>query len=293
MIFVLLLLCLLFSLATLKEQHPTGEAAGTQVAEKVIAAGHQNVIIVARDTTEDREFAAAAQSTLESSGNKVLDVVNGGPADVRKAIEVALAANQSVDAIAANNVAARWNVYDRFTEVGSEKCITPEPYRWPDFLKMTNILGVANQTAIYAIIAIGMTMVIVTGGIDLGVGSLVALSAVTAAILLRDYGGGTEAGVGWVVLASLVGILICAFSGLFVGGMVTRFHLPPFIVTLGIMMMASGLAFRMTNGQSIAELPRSFFWLGGRQTLGVPNPVWFDDCALSRCAHSDVTNGIR
>lgn len=274
MLFVLLLLCLLFSLTTLKQQHPTGAAAGTQVAQKIIAAGHNNVIIVARDTNEDREFTQSATSALESSGKNLLATVNGGPADVRRAIEAAMAANQTIDAIAANNVTARWNVYDRFDQVGSQKCVTPEPYRWPDFLKMSNILGVANQTAIYAIIAIGMTMVIITGGIDLGVGSLVALSAVTAALILRDYGGGTEANVGWVVLASLTGVLICATSGLFVGQMVTRFQLPPFIVTLGIMMMASGLAFRLTNGQSIPELPKSFFWLGGKQTLGVPNPVW-------------------
>ena len=77
-----------------------------------------------------------------------------------------------------------------------------------------------------------------------------------------------------MVFGTLLGIVICACSGLFVGGMVTRFQLPPFIVTLGIMMMASGLSFRLAKGQSISELPEAYFWLGGGQTFGVPNPVW-------------------
>ena len=116
-------------------------------------------------------------------------------------------------------------------------------------------------------------MVIITGGIDLGVGSLVALAAVTSALIIKQLGG-TEAGIGTVVLGTLVGMLVCAASGLFVGEIVTRFRLPPFIVTLAIMMMASGLAFRLTEGQSIPNLPPSFFWLGGGKTFGVPNPVW-------------------
>ena len=275
MVFVLLLLCLLFSLLTLKEQHPTGAAAGRQVAEKIAtSAADVSVIVVTRDTAEDREFSAAAVKQLESLGANVLDAVNGGPADVRQAIGRAIQAGHIIDAIAANDVTAKWNVYDRFAEVGSEKCVTPDPYRWPDFLKLSNVLGVANQTAIYAIIAIGMTMVIITGGIDLGVGSLVALAAVTSALLIRDFGGAESAGVGWVVAGSVLGIVVCALAGTFVGAMITRFQLPAFIVTLAIMMMASGLAFRLTEGQSIDDLPRAFFWLGGRQTLGVPNPVW-------------------
>lgn len=275
MVFVLLLLGILFSVLTLKEQHPTGATAGGEVANKIIAAhGQAKVLIVTRDTADDRKFSEAAESRLKAAGANVLATVNGSPADVRRAIEQIHAEGKSIEAIAANDVTAKWNVYDRYASVGSEKCMTPKPYRWPDFLKPSNVLGVANQTAIYAIIAIGMTMVIITGGIDLGVGSLVALAAVTAALLIRNVGGGTEAGVGMVVLGSLLGILVCAASGAFVGGMVTKFQLPPFIVTLAIMMMASGLAFRLTDGQSIPDLPDSFFWIGGKQTFNVPNPVW-------------------
>lgn len=272
MIFVLLLLCGLFSLLTLKEQHPTGAVAGTQVAELISAqVSNANVLIVARDTAEDRLFSKAAAAGLTAAGANVLATVNGQPADVRKAIEQIEASGGKIDAVAANDVTARWTVFDRFETVGPR--IVPRPYRWPDFLKLSNILGVANQTAIYAIIAIGMTMVIITGGIDLGVGSLVALSAVTSTLIVK-LSGGTDAGMGTVIVGTLAGIVACGLVGAGVGGTITVFRLPPFIVTLAVMMMASGLAFRLTEGQSIPDLPDAYFWLGGRRTLGVPNPVW-------------------
>lgn len=275
MVFVFLLLCLFFSMLTLKDQHPTGAAAGEQVANLIgDAQENARVLIVARDTEEDRAFSDAASRQLRQRDAIVLDTVNGSPADVRRAIEKILADGKTINAIAANDVTAKWSVYDRFESVGAGKCVTPKPYRWPDFLKLTNVLGVANQTAIYAIIAIGMTMVIVTGGIDLGVGSLVALAAVTSTLLIRDLGGGTEASSITVLLGTLAGVAICGAAGVFVGLTVTTFRLPPFIVTLAIMMMASGLAFRLTEGQSIPELPASFFWLGGGRTAHIPNPVW-------------------
>ena len=275
MLLVLLLLCAFFSFLTLKEQDPTGAAAGQQVANLITSQKTDaGVLIVTRPTAEDREFSDAAEAQLESNGADVLAVVNGQPADVRKAIEEIQAEGKTIDAIAANAVTAKWNVYDRFEDVGNSKCVTPKPYTWPDFLKMSNVLGVANQTAIYAIIAIGMTMVIITGGIDLGVGSLVALAAVVSSLVLRDYAGAKEASVAAVVLATVLGVVICALAGVFVGGMVTMFRMPPFIVTLGIMMMCSGMAFNLSNGQSIDKLPRAYFWLGGQQSFGVPNPVW-------------------
>lgn len=274
MVFVLLLLCAMFSVLTLKQQSPTGAPAGIQVANKITATNENaSVLIVGRATADDREFTDAASQQLENSGSDVIAVINGGPADARKAIEAAIAAGKRIDAVAANDVTAKWSVYDRFPSVGATKCVTPDPYTWPDFLKVTNILGVANQTAIYAIIAIGMTMVIITGGIDLGVGSLVALSAVSAAIVIRSLGG-TEASLPAMLAGLAAGVLVCALAGAFVGTMVTTFDLPSFIVTLGIMMMANGLSFKIADGQSIPDLPTSFFWLGGKSTFGIPNPVW-------------------
>jgi ribose transport system permease protein len=231
------------------------------------------VLIVARNTAEDRAFTDAAARKLESAGATVLGRVNGSASDARRAIESILAEDGRIDAIAANDVTAKWTVYDRFPRVGSSKCVTPSPYTWPDFLKLSNLLGVANQTAIYAIIAIGMTMVIITAGIDLSVGSLVALASVSSAIVIRDWGGGASASIAMVAVGSLAGIGVCALAGASNGLLVTAFGIPPFIVTLGMMMMASGLSFRLAEGRSIPELPPAFFWLGRGLTLGIPNPV--------------------
>ena len=275
MIFMLLLLVILFSLLTVKQQHPTGASAGSQVAKTILAqhGKEAHVLVVTRSTKEDRAFAQAAVKRLKASGADVLGEVNGSAADARKAIESLLAEGKTIDAIAANNVTAKWTVYDRFPSVGSKKCVTPKPYTWPNFLKGSNLMGVANQTAIYAIIAIGMTMVIITAGIDLSVGSLVALASVSSAIFIRDYCGGTEASLFMVVAGVLLGVGVCAAAGAFNGFMVTAFQIPPFIVTLGMMMMASGLSFRLAEGRSIPELPSAFFWLGRGVTFGVPNPV--------------------
>ena len=275
MVFVLLLLAGLFAALTVKQQHPTGEDAGRQVADLIVAEhGKQaRVLIVTRNTSEDLAFARAAAERLEAAGATILANVNGDVPDVRRAIETILAQGGQIDAIAANDVTAKWTVYDRFPTVGSAKCVVPTSYIWPDFLKVSNLLGVANQTAIHAIIAIGMTMVIITGGIDLSVGSLVALASVSSALMIRDWGGGADAGIGMVLVASGAGIAICALAGGFSGFMITAFQIPPFIVTLSTMMMASGLSFRLSAGRSIPELPATFLWLGSGQTLGVPHPI--------------------
>ena len=76
-----------------------------------------------------------------------------------------------------------------------------------------------------------------------------------------------------VVLSYTLGIAVCALAGAFNGAMHTVFGIPPFIATLGMMMMASGLSFRLSEGRSIPELPPGFLELGTGETLGLPNPV--------------------
>jgi ribose transport system permease protein len=275
MIIVLLALGGLFSALTMKQQHPTGEDAGKQVAQFIVARHGRDakVMIVTRDSGDDLAFSNAANDFLTTSGVTILAIVNGAAPDAKLAIESILGRGEQIDAIAANDVTSKWTVYDRFPAVGSAKCVVPTSYVWPNFLKVSNLLGVANQTAIYAIIAIGMTMVIITGGIDLSVGSLVALASVNCAMLMRDWGGGTSASLLVVFCAMALGIGICALAGAFNGMMITAFDIPPFIVSLGLQMIASGLSFRLSSGLSIPELPRSFFWIGREQTLGVPHPI--------------------
>lgn len=135
------------------------------------------------------------------------------------------------------------------------------------FLNPANIMNVLRQVALYGIVSVGMTFVILTKGIDLSVGSILGVSAVTAALLLV---AGTS--IPLVVLAVLVvGIVMGAINGLgiTVGG------IPPFIMTLGMMVMGRGFALTLADGQpvSLGDRAADFMWLGRGAVLGVPVPV--------------------
>ncbi|MFM7561865.1 MAG: ABC transporter permease [Planctomycetota bacterium] len=274
MLLILLALAALFSLLTLKPQSPVGLEAGRLVAQEIIKqhGTAAKVLIVGRDTAEDREFTAAAAASLGKNGATIYGQVNGSASDARFALEKLVETGLSVDAIATNDVTAKWNVYDRFPQIGSAKCVTPRNYLWPDFLKLSNLIGVANQTAIYAIIAVGMTLVIITGGIDLSVGSLVALASVVTALLIRGYGGPAASPL-VVAFAVSAAIAVCAGAGVFHGLLVTLGRVPPVVVTLGSMLTARGAARWLSEARSIPELPASFLWLGGGKTLGIPHPI--------------------
>jgi ribose transport system permease protein len=119
-----------------------------------------------------------------------------------------------------------------------------------------------------------MTFVIVAGGIDLSVGSLIALSAVLASLFIRDAAGGVDAGPGGLTYACLGAILVCGFVGAVSGSIITLCGIPPFIVTLAMMLVSSGLAYILAKGQSIYQVPESFVWLGrGADVFGIPNAV--------------------
>ncbi|HZL90612.1 MAG TPA: ABC transporter permease, partial [Pirellulaceae bacterium] len=128
------------------------------------------------------------------------------------------------------------------------------------------------QASVIAIIAIGMTMVIISGGIDLSVGSLMALASVIAAILIREMSGEKTAGTWLLIASSAAAIGVCGAAGAISGTMVTRLGVPAFIVTLSWMMIASGLAYILSDLQTI-EVPVSYKVLGHGRWLGVPLPV--------------------
>jgi len=117
-------------------------------------------------------------------------------------------------------------------------------------------------------------MVIITGGIDLSVGSLIALAAVVTASLIGLMGG-EGAGAGVMVLASLATMALCGLVGAFSGLMVTRFKVPPFIATLAVMQVASGLAYIISAGRPVYRVPESFVLLGrgAEPVLGIPFAV--------------------
>ncbi len=280
MFLVLLLLCGFFSVITQTEQHPTGEGGASVLARQIKKQFPQgvSVMVTARNHDEDRAFAGRLKTLLEKDGFQVVAVVNGEPADARKALERLAGLKQKLDVIAGNQVAATWLVFadlkKDFPSLGSPQVVMPKSYRWPNFLKKDNLLNISNQIAVIAILAIGMTMVIITAGIDLSVGSLIAFSAVVSCWLIRSMAGGLEATVMGMTLACAAGIVACGLVGLFTGLMVTQFRVPPFIVTLGMMLVASGLAYIIAEGQSVYQVPDSFVWLGrGADFFSIPNAV--------------------
>lgn len=138
----------------------------------------------------------------------------------------------------------------------------------PAFLNPFNIVNVLRQVALFGIVSIGLTFVILTAGIDLSVGSIVAVVAVSSALLLQ-----IGIPVPLVVLAGLaVGMAMGAVNGLGV----TLGRLPPFIMTLGMMVMGRGLAMTISDGHPIRfpDASDGFAWLGQGHLLGLPVPVW-------------------
>jgi ribose transport system permease protein len=280
MVLVFLGICAFLSVITYGDQHPTGPAAARGLARAIAAdpVARAGAFIVVGEGAEDAAFAAELQRELQERGVPVIDTVAGQPADARRAIAGAAERGRTIGAFACNQVTANWSIYEgliaKYPALKAARVFKPEPYRWPTFLMPANLLNVANQIAVIAIIAIGMTLVIITGGIDLSVGSLIALSAVVTTALIRDLAGAQSASATGMALCALAGILVCASSGVFSGLMVTLFRVPPFIVTLAIMLIASGLAYILAHGQSINQVPASFIWLGrGTGFLWVPNAV--------------------
>ncbi|WP_435170285.1 ABC transporter permease [Falsirhodobacter sp. 1013] len=124
----------------------------------------------------------------------------------------------------------------------------------PAFLSVNNGLTVLLQTAVIGLLGIGLTLVIITGGIDLSVGSVLALSGVVSAMSVK-------AGLP-VMPAMCVGILAGAACGAFNGLVITRLRIPPFVATLGMMLIARGVALQLTGATPISGLGEGFGWLG-------------------------------
>src|SRR5438093_4057117 len=133
------------------------------------------------------------------------------------------------------------------------------------FLSYSNLSQVIRALSFIAIMVVGQSAVIITGGIDLAVGSVLGLSGVVTAVLLNE--GFSIAG------ACACGILVGLVCGLLNSLVITQAKLPPFIVTLGMMSIARGLAFAITGGETIRSLPPEFLMIGQGSMLGVPIPV--------------------
>ncbi len=135
----------------------------------------------------------------------------------------------------------------------------------PHFLTVSNLLNVLEQTSINAIVAVGMTFVIISGGIDLSVGSVLALSGIVLASAL-------EAGFPAAAACTLA-LAVGATCGLFTGALITLGRLPPFIATLGMMSVARGAALMAAEGRPISGFGEGFRALAIGRVLMVPAPV--------------------
>jgi ribose transport system permease protein len=137
----------------------------------------------------------------------------------------------------------------------------------PQFGQWGNIVNITRNFSFVGIVALGMTLVILTGGIDLSVGSVWGMTAVLTASLMSS---------GWLMVpAILVGLLGAAAIGLFNGLCVTRLNMSPFVPTLASLSIARSLALIITHGRPISNFgpqKQAFYWIGGGDIAGIPNP---------------------
>jgi hypothetical protein len=200
---VLLALCLGFSLATIVDQPLSPKDAARQLAGRISPSDWSRTLIVSTDSREDLAFAEELRQLAPNASDSDFDnrFVRGTPQEIRRAILTRQMATisettprsplllvQSPDTIA-------WTLFENAEEKFpglAIQLLRPETMRWPNFLKSSNLINIVNQIVVIAIIAVGMTLVILTGGIDLSVGSLIALSSVVCARTIRDWGGGRE-----------------------------------------------------------------------------------------------------
>ena len=280
MLGVLVLLCVFFSWITFEEQQPEGgdaaESLNLSISQNFNEPGR--VLIAGRKTDSGQAFTTHLDGLLAATGWEIAGVVEGGPPELGKGLRLAFDQNQSLDILACEQSFVKLAVLQNFrsseAKMSDVVVMSPESSYWPNFLKSSNLLNVANQIAVIAILAIGMTLVIITAGIDLSVGSLIAVSAVLATWVIREWFGGDEATVGGMIAGCGLAIVACSALGLFSGSMIAFFGVPPFVATLGMMMVGSGLAYMLSGGLSIYQLPQSFDWLGRGDDLGgLPNAV--------------------
>lgn len=145
------------------------------------------------------------------------------------------------------------------------------------FLTVDNSWNVMRQISVNIIISVGMTLVILTGGIDLSVGSILALSGAVTAIMLKF---GTEfvdlnLYIGFTLMGALVGgILVGSLLGWFNGLTITRFKVPPFVATLAMLTIARGFTMLLTGGFPITGFSAEMAFIGTGWFLRIPMPVW-------------------
>lgn len=294
---VLALLCAISSSLTVTRQFPVTARAGEQLARSILRDEGQQAsvaIVIRKDVEQDRLFADAVAGTLQAAGARVARI-EGSPGDLVAQFTRLAESWEHVDAIATHARTANWGPLrdENLRSLGEQlpafretRVHQPASYVWPTFLTRDNLVHVLNRNSDIAIIAIGMTLVIITAGIDLSVGSLVALAAVVCSVTLQRALGGEKAGPSAIVVGCGAALLVAGFCGTINGIMITRFRIPAFIVSLSMMMIARGLALIIAvrpqgGGRSSQGTPEAvivetpgFTAIADGRWLGIPNPIW-------------------
>ncbi len=133
----------------------------------------------------------------------------------------------------------------------------------PQFLTLSNLTIIVTQVSINALLAFGVTFVIITGGIDLSLGSIVAVTGVTSAMLAHPDSYP-------ILIPIVMGLLAGLLMGAFNGFIITKSKIAPFIVTLGTMTIGRGLALILSDGRPVSNLSDSFNYLGSGTVFGIP-----------------------
>lgn len=137
----------------------------------------------------------------------------------------------------------------------------------PNFLNRANLIALLVGLSFDMIVAVGMTILMVSGGFDMSVGSILALAGAVAGYSITKFGAPVWLG---ILLGLVTGVLI----GLINGVLVTKVRVNPFIATLGMMQVVRGIVFLVTSGLGISNLPDAFNFFGQEKLLGLQIPVW-------------------
>ena len=136
----------------------------------------------------------------------------------------------------------------------------------PMFLSTSNLMGILRQAAVYVIMGLGMSFVMMTGGVDLSQGSLLALIGVISAYIVQNVGS--------IPLAILASVVVGAVIGSINGTIISCLSIPPFIATLASMYLCRGLTLVITQASPIVLTNDAFKWIGTGSLLGLPVPVY-------------------
>ena len=134
----------------------------------------------------------------------------------------------------------------------------------PGFASLSTIILILNQLSIFGIMAVGMNMVIISGGIDLSIGSLSAMSGVVSAFVAVHLASDFPS---YILISYILGIAVGLLTGITIGSLIAFLEIPPFIVTLAFMSLLRGLANIITAGKPISPLPENFLFIGRERFL--------------------------